>query len=854
MMKVSVILLLSVAHVALAGIHNVMLWQCDDTAASQGWEDNTCLTHNQKCVHLRQDGGMFLLEGPSSYQLTHKADSQQISDPSNKYCLQAPSADGVLSLTVEECNGKKEQQWVRSGRNVQPSTLPGLCLDATQTPCDNAPFNTYKYCNDSLDLVERVTDLMERMQVAEKISQLGTGAKSIDRLQIPAYQWWSEGLHGVAGSPGVHFGAPTPYATSFPQVINLGATFNKTMVKVMGGVISTEARAFANVGHAGLTYFAPNINIYRDPRWGRGQETPGEDPFLTSEYAKNFVNGMQFGYDTRYFKVVATCKHYAAYDLENWNHVDRFHFNANVSDQDFVESYFPAFQACSPLAGSIMCSYNAVNGVPSCANNFIMNEMARGQFGFRGYMVSDCGAIQRIMSAHQYTKTPEDTVAAGLHGGCDLDCGGFYPGNTQTALDKKTITEGDLDYAVGRLFGFRMILGMFDPVAEQPYEHIGVEQVNTAEHQALALEAARESMVLLKNTEGVLPMKAATTTTVAVIGPNSAATGTMQGNYHGTAPYLVSPQEGLQKAGVQVTQVQGCDVKCTDTSKFEDATKAAAASDFVVLVVGLDQGQESEGHDRTNISLPGNQNTLVAAVAAAAKGPVVLVVMTGGPVDLTYAKANSKIPAIIWCGYPGQSGGQAIADVIFGVYNPGGRLPYTIYPDAYVNQISMFDMSFRSSPGRTYKFFTGEAAYGFGDGLSYTTFSYEWTETLGASSLSTDELKDGVHYRVTVTNTGKILGDDSVLAYITSSVPGAPMKQLFGFERVKLEPGKSASLFFAAPAETFTAVNGKGERHIHPATYTISIGSLRHTITTHGDAVHVPMEAKEPHPLLKNFH
>ncbi|CAI8041647.1 Probable beta-D-xylosidase 2, partial [Geodia barretti] len=591
------------------------------------------------------------------------------------------------------------------------------------SPCDDPSVANLPFCNPDLDLVDRVKDLVSRMSVTDMISQLGNTAPAIEHLNIPAYQWWSEALHGVASSPGVSFGGKVPSATSFPQVIGIAATFNSTLFYEMGQAISTEARAMNNVGQAGLTFFTPNINIYRDPRWGRGQETPGEDPYLTSAYVEQYVAGLQFGPDQRYLKTVACCKHFSAYDLENWNGTDRFHFNAIVSDQDFAETYFPAFESCVRVGkvSSIMCSYNAVNGVPSCANNVIQNQIVRNEWDFSGFIVSDCGAINTIMADHHYTNTTEETVQVALRAGTNLNCGGFYQKYAMEAYNKSYITEADLANAVGPLFGQRMALGMFDPTHLQPYLNISTDQINSPAHQALALDAARESIVLLQN-DGSLPLSAESSLKVAVIGPNSNATETMQGNYHGVAPYLISPLMGIQDAGVTSSWAFGCDVACSDSGGFAEAVTIAKGADVVIVVMGLDHGQEREGHDRNVITLPGMQLDLMQEVREAIGGrPLVLVLMSGGPVDISWAKSNAN--AILWTGYPGQSGGKAIADVIFGKFNPSGRLPVTYYPGDYVNQISFFNMSMRDPPGRTYKFYTGTPVFEFGHGLSYISFS-----------------------------------------------------------------------------------------------------------------------------------
>jgi hypothetical protein len=483
-----------------------------------------------------------------------------------------------------------------------------------------------------------------------------------------------------------------------------------------------------------------------------------------------------------------------------------------------------------------MCSYNAVNGVPSCANGIIQNEIVRSEWDFSGFIVSDCGAINTIMADHHYTNTTEETVQVALRAGTNLNCGQFYQKYAQDAYDKQYITTGDLAGALGPLFGLRMALGMFDPASTQPYLNISTDHINSPAHQALALDAARESIVLLQN-DGSLPLSAQPSLKVAVIGPNSNATETMQGNYHGVAPYLISPLMGIQAMGVAVQWAFGCDVACPVSSGFAAAVAAAKTADVVVMVMGLDQGQEREGHDRDVLTLPGMQLGLMQQVQAATSGqPLVVVLMSGGPVDLSWAKSNAN--AILWTGYPGQSGGQAIAEVLFGGFNPSGRLPVTYYPADYVNQISFFDMSMRDPPGRTYKFYTGTPVFEFGSGLSYTTFSFVWSELPEGSTdegltLSCRELigRGQVDYRVKVTNVGRTAGGVSALAFVSSEVKGGPLKELFGFQKVFLEPGESAELIFAAYSRVFHLVDSQGERTLTPGRYWIIVEDQRHLVT-----------------------
>ncbi|XP_065885783.1 uncharacterized protein [Dysidea avara] len=830
---------------------NVQLWTCDGGPRQQWVMDSQSqeikLKSDGSCLDIsnwsKDNGANIYIWGchpddqPQNQQWSYNSTTYTITSKLNDKCVDGSAygtSDGT-NIQQWECTGADNQKWMYNSTDgtFHYGMDPTKCMDAgsSVTPCQGASVEKLPFCDTTLDVAVRAKDLISRLQLSEKISQLATGSAGVVRLSVPPYQWWSEALHGVAGSPAVRFNGQIPNATSFPQVINLGATFDMPLIYEMGKVISTEARAMYNQGQAGLSFFAPNINLFRDPRWSRGQETPGEDPYLISQYVINFAHGMQAIDANKFMKTVVTCKHFAAYDLENWNGTDRVHFNAIVSDQDLVETYLPAFEACvrEGNAGSIMCSYNAVNGVPSCANSFLQNTIVREQWGFEGYIVSDCGAIGTIINTHHYTSNPADTVAAGLHGGCDLDCGSYYPQHAQEAIDNKTITEADIDVALTRLFTYRLRLGLFDPANDTSYHSLSPADVNTADSQNLALKLAQESIVLLQNNKSVLPLDPKLS--VAVLGPNSDATTTMQGNYYvkGTAPFLISPIDGIKSMASNVTTAKGCDVKCTDDSGFKEAVTAAQNAQAVIVVVGLDQSQESEGHDRNDISLPGKQEDFLMAIRSATKNPMIVVVMSGGPVDISWAK--TKADAVLWCGYPGQSGGKAISQVIYGDVNPSGRLPYTIYPKDYVNQISFFDMGMRSKPGRTYKFYTGDAVYPFGYGLSYTTFNFSWSEWEKLPKFQMLDELSSVQYQVSVTNTGSRSGAIAVLAYMTYSDVNAPMKQLFGFQRVELNPKENTTIFFDAGVETFMTVDKGGNKVLKPGSYTVKIEDLSHTIT-----------------------
>eukprot|EP00050_Salpingoeca_kvevrii_P017654 m.67087 g.67087 ORF g.67087 m.67087 type:complete len:487 (-) comp7653_c0_seq1:71-1531(-) len=475
-----------------------------------------------------------------------------------------------------------------------------------------------------------------------------------------------------------------------------------------------------------------------------------------------------------------------------------------------------------------------------------MTNIARDAWGFEGYITSDCGAVQDVIETHHYTSTPEETCKVTLEAGMDIDCGSYIRNHLYDAVSKGAVSYETIDGALVNLFKVQMRLGIFDPVSEQPYlNYTFKDKVNTPAHQQLALDAARQGIVLLQNDNNRLPLQGRPT--IALVGPNSNATTTMQGNYQGVAPFLTTISTGLKAYTDSVQQSDGCDVPCKRQDGFANAISLAKSAQAVVLVVGLAQSQESEGHDRDDISLPGYQDSLIEQVADAAQSPITLIVMSGSSVDISAAKANKKVGAILWCGYPGQSGGQAIADVLFGAYNPAGRLPITFYPAAYT-AVSMFDDHMRpnatsGNPGRTYRFYTGEAVYEYGDGLSYTTFSYSAhnvTAPTVPSSLIEKYIAESPnqHFRadapeagyleVKVTNTGQRAGSDVVLVFIRNPTPGiagASLKDLFGFERVFLAPGQSQTVQFPYTMHDLTLVDSHGKRVARRGTWTIEVGN-----------------------------
>ncbi|GMQ01111.1 hypothetical protein CsSME_00047873 [Camellia sinensis var. sinensis] len=547
-----------------------------------------------------------------------------------------------------------------------------------QYPCNKNDPNTptYQFCNTSLSYSSRANHLLSLLTLPEKTQQLINTSPGIPRLSVPPYQWWSEALHGVSNAgPGVRFNATVPGATSFPAVILTAASFNASLWYEMGRVVSTEARAMYNVGLAGLTYWSPNVNVFRDPRWGRGQETPGEDPMVVAEYAVRYVRGLQeVEGDDEKLKVSSCCKHYTAYDVDNWKGVDRFHFDAKVTLQDLEDTYQPPFKSCveEGHVSSVMCSYNRVNGIPTCADPNLLKGIVRDQWNLDGYIVSDCDSVEVYYNSIHYTATPEDAVALALKAGLNMNCGDYLGKYTENAVKSNKVEESIVDQALIYNYIVLMRLGFFDgDPTTLPFGQLGPSDVCTDDHQALAVEAAKQGIVLLDN-NGALPLSTNTTKNVAIIGPNANATQVMISNYAGVPCRYTSPLQGLQKYVEAVTYEPGCaNVGCVDESQIEAAIKAAAVADEVVVVVGLDQSVEREELDRVNLTLPGFQEKLVMEVANATNGSVILVIMSAGPIDVSFAKNNSKIGAILWVGYPGQGGGDAIAQIIFGDYNPG---------------------------------------------------------------------------------------------------------------------------------------------------------------------------------------
>ncbi|XP_022977987.1 probable beta-D-xylosidase 6 isoform X1 [Cucurbita maxima] len=759
-------------------------------------------------------------------------------------------------------------------------------------PCDSSLHRSYPFCNTSLSITARAQSILSLLTLQEKIQQLSNNASSIPRLGIPSYQWWSEGLHGIAtNGPGVSFDGPITSATTFPQVLVTAASFNRTLWFLIGSAIAVEARAMFNVGQCGLTVWAPNINIFRDPRWGRGQETPGEDPMVASAYSIEFVRGLQggnwktervlrdgFGEKGKMeeddgmdsLMVSACCKHFTAYDLEKWKNFSRYTFDAVVTEQDLGDTYQPPFRSCiqQGKASCLMCSYNAVNGVPACANPDLLQQ-ARNDWGLKGYITSDCDAVATVFEYQKYTDTREDAIADVLKAGMDINCGTFMLRNTKSAINQGKVKEEELDSVLLNLFSVQIRLGLFDGnPREGKFGDLGAQNVCTAQHKTLALEAARQGIVLLKNQDRFLPLDKNAISSLTLIGSLANNASKLLGGYAGVPCSQMRLVEGFQEYVETIFFASGClDVPCASDNGFDEAILISKQADFVIVVAGLDSSQETEDLDRVSLLLPGKQMDLVSSVASVSKKPIILVLVGGGPLDISFAKKDSRVASILWIGYPGEAGGKALAEVIFGDYNPGGRLPVTWYPESLTN-VPMNDMHMRADPsrgypGRTYRFYTGDSVYGFGQGLSYTSFKYKLLSAPKKLSLSGKldskcsrrmmaQVVDGVsvsymevedvescdllrfHVKLSVSNIGEFDGSNVVMLFseFPEVLKGTPQRQLIGFDRLHVKRQQSAqSSILVDPCNHLSMADEYGKRVIPLGDHIISLGDLHHIIS-----------------------
>jgi beta-glucosidase len=704
-----------------------------------------------------------------------------------------------------------------------------LLLIAGHAPAQTA---ASVYLDPSQPAQARVDDLIGKMTLEEKASQLINQARAIPRLQVPAYDWWSEALHGVARAGN---------ATVFPEPIGLAATFDDSLIHEMAVVVGTEARAKHDQAvkagrrdiYEGLDFWSPNINIFRDPRWGRGQETYGEDPFLTGRMGVAFITGMQ-GDDPKYFRVIATAKHFA---VHSGPETTRHSVDVQVSKHDVQDTYLPAFRAAiiEGKAGSVMCAYNRVNGQPACASTFLLQDTLRGAWKFNGYVVSDCDAVVDIFQGHRFAKSQAEAAAVAIKAGMDNECADYITivkdvHDYQPFIDavkQGLLAEADIDVTLKRLFTARMRLGMFDPPSMVPYANTPESEIDSAPHRALALKTAQESMVLLKN-DGVLPLGSGMKK-ILVVGPLADSTEVLYGNYNGTPSHAVSVLEGIRKQfpGGRVSYQPGTSFlseKPVSGDPLVAAVTAARQADVVVAVVGITSKLEGEemkvdvpgfhGGDRTSLNLPEEEGALLGALKGTGK-PLVVVLMNGSALSVNWA--NDHANAILEAWYSGEEGGSAIAQTLAGVNNPAGRLPVTFYKG--IEQLPEFDDYAMND--RTYRYFTGEPLYPFGYGLSYSKFEYSNLKLPGS------ELKagDSLPVEVDVKNAGDKTGDEVVQVYVSfPKVPGTPLRALRAFKRVHVEAGQSSHVQFTLQPRDLSYVNEAGNRLVGAGDYVITVG------------------------------
>lgn len=683
----------------------------------------------------------------------------------------------------------------------------------------------------------RAKALVAEMTLEEKASQIRFDSPAIERLNIPEYNWWGEGLHGVARAGS---------ATMFPQAIAMAATFDPKMLTQVGDVVSTEARAkynsYVSEGdrdiYKNLTLWSPNVNIFRDPRWGRGHETYGEDPYLTGEMGKAYVKGLQG--DKEYLKIAACAKHFA---VHSGPEEKRHEFNAVVSEKDLYETYLPAFEKCVKEADveAVMGAYNRTDDEPCCASSKLQGIL-RDDWGFEGHFVSDCWAIRDFHEHHKVTKTATESVALALSKGCDVNCGDTYR-NTMAAYDEGLITEEMIDTAVTRLFTTRFMLGMFD---KTEFDDIPYNVIECREHRALAVEVAKKSLVLLKN-DGILPLDKSKIESIGVIGPNANSRVALMGNYHGTSTRYVTVLDGiLREAGddINVFSSEGShlfkdrvEFLGKENDRIKEAVVVARNSDVVILCLGLDETLEGEegdtgngyaSGDKIDLELPKSQIDLLNAIKDVGK-PVILVNMTGSSVNLSIAKNSKNVKAILQAWYPGAEGGIAVSDVIFGKASPSGKLPVTFYESTD----ELPDFEDYSMKGRTYRYMEGKAQYPFGFGLTYGSVAVKEAKIVDEGQIRSEAMlsKEGLYtdsFQVSavIENTSKTDVEEVVQIYIKDNESKFAVRNvsLCGFARVSLKAGASKEVTISVPTRSLLEVNDEGKWILDSKSFTLFVG------------------------------
>ncbi|KAB6146739.1 glycoside hydrolase family 3 protein [Bacteroides xylanisolvens] len=696
-------------------------------------------------------------------------------------------------------------------------------LTAAQTgKCQEKCLPIYK--NELYSFEERVKDVLSRMTLEEKVSQMATTAIAIPRLEIPQYEWSNECLHGLARAG---------KTTVFPQSIGLGATFDPDLVYRMADAISSEARVYyeqaqekGNWGkYTGLTFFSPNVNLYRDPRWGRGQETYGEDPYLTSRLGVAFVKGLQ-GNDKKYMKTIACAKHFAVHSGPEGK---RRYFNASATTKDMYETYLPAFKALvqEGKVGSVMGAHNRINGIPCNGNRELLVDILRKDWGFKGYVTSDCNSLSLFVTDHKVCKNKEQAAALAANSGLNLNCGWIYKASLVKAVQDGLVKESTVDSLLSTLLMARFKLGLFDNPKKVIYRKIDRNVVNSKTHQDIAYEAALKSMVLLENKNGLLPLKK-DINYLYVTGPNANNPDALIGNYFGASDRLTTFFEGIaQKVPVGTTLQYRQGVMLNMVASNNWTVKEAAESDVVIACMGLTNMLEGESMDAIasnekgdvlNLSLPEAQLNFLRDLKENVDKhqKKLVVVLTGGcPIILT--EIRELADALIYAWYPGEAGGKALGDILFGNESPSGRVPITFVKS--LEDLPPFENY--NMEGRTYKYMKKVPLYPFGYGLSYTTFEYT-----GLNMPSTIKAGEALIVSVKVKNTGMTDADEVVQLYISDDVASVqnPIRRLAAFTRVSLKSGEEKNVVLTVQPDMMSVITDCNQRMIESGEFTISVG------------------------------
>lgn len=691
--------------------------------------------------------------------------------------------------------------------------------------------NKYPFQNPSLPLDVRVNDLISRLTLHEKIGLMQNQSPGVPRLNIPEYDWWNEALHGVART--------NENVTVFPQAIGMAASFDKEGVYKAADIVSTEGRAIFNESiknnggtkrYYGITYWTPNVNIFRDPRWGRGQETFGEDPFLTSKIGSAVVRGLQ-GHHPFYLKSAACAKHFVAHSGPE---ATRHSFDSHTTLYDLWDTYLPAFRELVVKADvqGVMCAYNRLNGVPCCGNSMIMTDILRKQWHFKGYTTSDCGAINDFANGHNTHSDDVSAVSDAVLAGTDLDCGNLYS-LLEKGVEYGLITEKDINVSLSNLLRVLFRIGMFDPYEVNPYSDLNKSVLECEEHKQHAYKMAKESMVLLKNENNILPLDCNKIHNIAIIGPNADNPKTLLGNYNGVPSEIITPYMSLKSRfgdRIKINYIKGVGIvdKLDDAKSFKEIAKETSKSDVIIFVGGISADYEGEAGDagaggyygfssgdRSTMKLPSVQTELLKELKKTNK-PIILVNMSGSVMNFEWEKDH--VDAILQAWYGGQYAGHAIVDVLFGEYNPSGRMPLTTYQkDSDLPPFEDYSME-----NRTYRYFKGKPLYPFGYGLSYTTFEY------GDISMAKEvHTGDSIRLSVKVKNIGKKDGDEVVQLYVIHpQVAGKiiPISSLKGFERVNLRAGEEKLVDFILGPEELALTDENGNLIESKGSVSIYIG------------------------------